>query len=321
MPMPKPTCAIVILNYNGRHLLNQFLESVIIAANSAKMCNIHVVLLDNVSTDDSISWVQTHLPTVEIISALTNRYLYSYNWVATILDCDFLLFLNNDIEMSQDCLDPLFETLLSNSYLFSVTPQMYSMDRVTVNSGYWVGHFHRGELKISLGKSVDNITPTLFSSGGALLLRKNDFLSLGGFDNLYYPAYWEDIDLCYRAWKKGMYSYCQPASVMYHVHSASTEQDKNFQPKRTKIIDRNRWLFVWRNIAERQILALNLYWTLIHYISLVRRREGEILRTYHEAFYYWKQAISGRSRAEYGRILPDSQILETVKSGKRVQKD
>lgn len=79
------------------------------------------------------------------------------------------------------------------------------------------------------------------------------------------------------------------------------------------MIDRNRWLFVWRNIAERRILIFNMYWTAIHCASLIRRREWEILETYQEALRHWKRALAGRPHAEQGRVLSDAQIIDAVK--------
>ncbi len=310
--MNKPTCAIVVLNYNGSTLLNQFLESVVIAAKRATICDVRVVLLDNASTDDSIPWTRTHFHSVEVFSAPSNRYLYSYNWVAGILKDDLLLLLNNDIEMEPDCLDPLFETLLNDPQVFSVTPRMYYMDRITPNSGRWRGRFVRGLLEPKLTNTNEGIAPTLFPCGGAMLVRRSDFLTIGGFDELYYPVYWEDVDVGYRAWKRNRPSLCQPASIMYHMGSASIMLDPTYAEHKSAKIFRNVWLFTWRNVVNPRILGANLYWTARHYTALQRRHERVLTTAYRQAFPLIRTALVARKRDDKLRKLSDDNILQCV---------
>jgi len=308
----RPTCSVLILNHNGRGLLESYLPSVIEAVERARLARVRVVVVDNQSTDGSSAWVKASFPQVDFLLAPANRFLLSLNWAGAMVDSELLMFLNNDVEMDKGSLDPLVDSLLVSQNIFSVTPQMYSMDRGSLCGGCWVAGFSRGNLEASLKGEVQRTAPTLFSSGGAMLVRRSDFLYMGGFDDLYYPAYWEDIDLCYRAWKQGRSSICQPESVVYHVQSASTASDASFRSKRTRMIDRNRWLFIWRNVSEAAMLLSNAYWTSRHYASLLRRRQWYDLGTYRDAFALWSKAIAGRHHANRNRILSDSEIIECV---------
>lgn len=310
----KPTCSILVLNYNGKHLLEQFLPSVMSAADNASCCDVEVVVLDNQSTDASFRWVEQHCPGVKTLLAPSNAFLYSYNWAVNRIDSDLILLLNNDIEMTSGCLDPLFDVILADSSVFSVTPKMLAMDGVTSNGGRWVGNIHRGMLLTTIANTVEGVTPTLFSSGGACVIRREDFLSLGKFDDLYYPAYWEDVDLCYRAWKRGKASLYQPASVVYHMHSASMKADAKLVSRKHQIEHRNCWLFTWRNLSNHRILMQNLYWTLRHYAYLVRTGEKEILETYNQAFARYRKALVGRKYAERDRLYTDQDILRLIEN-------
>jgi GT2 family glycosyltransferase len=165
---------------------------------------------------------------------------------------------------------------------------------------------------MTIANEVNDVTPTLFSSGGACLVRREDFISLGGFDELYYPAYWEDIDLCYRGWKRGKASLYQPESVVYHVHSASMEAKPEHAACKKRITHRNCWLFTWRNIRDPRILRNNLFWTFRHYFYSIRVGDKETLTTYHQAFSRWGQALAGRKSAETGRLCSDRDILLVV---------
>lgn len=315
----KPTCSIMVLNYNGKHLLEQFLESVVGEAERARICSTDVVLVDNQSTDGSRNWVRDHWSQVRLLVAPSNRYLYSLNWAAQRIDSELVLLLNNDIGMSRACLDPLFDVLLSESRVFSVTPKLLGMDRIIPNGGCFTGRFCRGMLRISLVEHVEEIAPTLFGCGGALLVRRKDLLALGGFDELYFPAYWEDVDLCYRAWKQGLASLCQPESLMYHVHSASFSVAPGFQ--KPAVSYRNCWLLTWRNVSDAHILASNLYWTARYCLSAFRRRDGKVLAMHRQALSRWQHALRCRLQDERFRTISDAEIVQQVSDRVALSKD
>lgn len=300
------SCVILVLNYNGRGLLSQYLESIVIAAAQARACQVDVIVVDNQSTDNSLEWLSAHFPAVKILLAPQNRYLYSLNWAAGELTHDWLLLLNNDVYMTPDCLDPLFELLLRYPQAFAVSPKFLRPDEVTVDSAKRVGEFWRGQLRHTIDTFPTGPAPTLFATGGAYLVRRNEFLAYGGFDELYYPAYWEDVDLSYRAWKRGRPSLYQPASVMYHHGSASMAAEGS--EKSAFLNARNSWLFTWRNVSDLTILSACVFWTARHWMALRRRDQAQGLSVYHAAFRLWPTAIRGRIRRSGEQPLNDRQI-------------
>lgn len=308
MANSKRTCVLLVLNYNGRSLLSQYLESVIVAASRARECQVDVVVVDNQSTDDSLEWLSTHFPAIKILLAPQNRYLYSLNWAAGQFAHDWLLLLNNDVHMTQDCLDPLFELLCLYPQAFAVSPLFLRPDRVTVDSARRVGEFCRGQLCHTNDSSPSDPAPSLFATGGAYLVRRAEFLAYRGFDEIYYPAYWEDVDLSYRAWKRGRPSLYQPASVMYHYGSASMNADGG---GRTAFLNRrNSWLFPWRNVSDPAILAANLFWTARHLLALRRRGKKQDIAIYHAAFERWPLALRGRFKRSRSLPMTDQKICE-----------
>ncbi len=302
----RPSCAILVLNYNGRHLLSEYLESVVTAAGRARLSDVEVVVVDNQSSDDSLGWLEAHFPTVKSIVAPENRYLYSLNWAASEVTLDWVLLLNNDVGMTPDCLDPLFEPLLRHPQAFAISPQFLRPDGVTVDNARRVGKFWRGQLRHSNDTSPTGPAPTLFATGGATLVRRADFLAYGGFDELYYPAYWEDVDLSYRAWKRGHPSLYQPASVMYHYGSASMAAEGS--GRSVFLNSRNAWLFTWRNVFDPVVLSASIFWTARHWMALRRRGEELGLAIYRAAFRLWPAAIRGRRRRSGRPWLSDRQI-------------
>ena len=106
---------------------------------------------------------------------------------------------------------------------------------------------------------------TLFATGGAAAFRKSMYLQLQGFNAIYYPLYWEDIDLCYRALKRGWKVLYAPECIMYHKHQATIKT--MYDTKQLSYITaRNSYIFFWINITTLNILILHLFWSLTFFI-------------------------------------------------------
>lgn len=290
--MTRPSCTLFVLNYNGQDLLKQCFPSVVEAAQKSKLCDVDVVVVDNHSKDASLEWLNKSYPSVSLLPSPGNWYLYSLNWAAGQVKSDYLVLLNNDVIMEPDSLDPLFEPLLQSNLVFSVTSLLLRPDKNTLDAGKRWGEFRRGFLHHSTMEDVAEIAPTLFPTGGAFAISRQQFLAYGGFDELYHPAYWEDVDLGYRAWKSGYVNLFQPASVMYHIKAGSW--GKEDQEKVKQIDLRNSWLFTWRNVHDLTILAANLGWTLRYYLSALKRREWSRQQAFQQAFRRWPQSLKHR---------------------------
>jgi len=106
-------------------------------------------------------------------------------------------------------------------------------------------------------KLIDRLSPTLYCLGGAMLFDRRKYYDLGGFDKLFYPFRWEDIDICYRALKRGWKLLYQPESVVYHQHHATL--NKVFTPDYLNIIEqKNELLFTWKNLHDSPLIDAHL---------------------------------------------------------------
>jgi GT2 family glycosyltransferase len=302
----RPTCALLVLNYNGRTLLEECLASVVDAAQKSKLCTVQTIIVDNQSQDGSREWAQSHFSQVSVLLSPENAYLYSLNWAARLVDTEYLLLLNNDVILEPHSLDPLFEPLLSNGQVFSVTPLLLRPDRQSLDAGKRWGEFRRGFLHHDTDPGVSSLAPTLFPTGGAFTVSRDRFLALGGFDRLFYPAYWEDIDLGYRAWKCGYANLFQPESVMYHMGSASWKRESQEQVRTINL--RNTWLFTWRNVVDPGILGANLVWTARYFAGSFRRKDRILRKAYRDAFARWSQAVTNRNLSNCPTKLSDREI-------------
>ena len=142
--------------------------------------------------------------------------------------------------------------------VFAVSSKAYDWDGTQVNSGpCFLRVRDRGWVETGFESDKQVLSFTLFSSGGFMAVDRRKFLELGGFDRLYYPAYGEDKDLCFRAWCKGWKSLYDPSCHVFHREGGSWDQ----QSKRsTKLIGVTNYLFMWRNFRSLRFrLAHHFY--------------------------------------------------------------
>ena len=257
---------ILVLNYNRKDLLGLYLPSVCEAAKmSSNICKVWVV--DNASTDGSSEFVKKNFPEVNIVGAKSNRVLFSYNDVVKDLDSDIVIFLNNDIKVKEDFIDPLIGHFRNNRIFFAA-PCVLNMDG-TFNGGKSRFKFRWGIIKSEVDKlSYREAGSTQMISCGAF--RRGLFLKFGGFDDLYWPGIWEDADLCYRGLKHGYSGVYEPRSVIWHDESTTFKKEYGNREKMI-LAHRNMFLFFWKNITDIKMIVT-------HIIMLIPAIAGAIIK-------------------------------------------
>lgn len=223
--MKESKLAVVILNFNGKSHLNSFLPSVI------KFSKPHqIIVADNCSTDDSVSFLYSNFPNVEVILNKENGgFAKGYNDALKQIEgrFDFYLLLNSDVEVSENWISPLLEKL-ENENIAGCQPKILSYTDKTkfehagaaggfIDEDYFP--FCRGrifeETETDSGQYDFPIEIT-WTSGAAMLIRSDLFHAVGGFDEHFF-AHMEEIDLCLRLAKKGYKFCCAPNSQVYHL--------------------------------------------------------------------------------------------------------
>jgi N-acetylglucosaminyl-diphospho-decaprenol L-rhamnosyltransferase len=259
MRPPHPTVHILILNFNGRDLLERFLPSVVEASTRSRYpCRVSVI--DNASTDGSVRYLQEAYDGVVGVFALTdNRVLCAYNEVVAPLNDDYVILLNNDIKATPGFVDPLISCLQQEERLFMATPRVYNAQ------GEAEGAYTRAYVKWGLfwasarfagfADAAERRAPTFAAGIGAFDRRR--FTEIGGYDDLYLPGTLEDSDLCLRAWMRGYSCVYEPASVIYHMGQVSFH--RRFGVRGTRVINaRNLFLFMWKNIDDPWCICAHL---------------------------------------------------------------
>jgi len=254
--------AVVILNWNGIKLLEQFLPSIVNYSTEAT-----VYVADNASTDTSISFVKSNFPSIKIIKNETNLgFAGGYNEALQRVDADIFALVNSDIEVTENWLQPIIETFEKEPKTAIVQPKIldYKCKEYFEYAGAAGGFidkygypFCRGRIFETLekdnGQYNDNCE-IFWASGACFFIRSTIYKELKGFDNDFF-AHQEEIDLCWRAINKGHKIKYISKSVVYHVGGATL---KKGNPKKTELNFRNSLLMLLKNIPKRQLFSVIL---------------------------------------------------------------
>ena len=251
--------AIVILNWNGQKLLEQFLPSIVNF--SSEEATIYVA--DNASTDSSIKFIKEFYPSIQIIeNAINGGYAKGYNDALQQVDADIYCLLNSDIEVTKNWLTPVIDLFKKEENTAIIQPKLLDFKEKTKfeyagAAGGFVDLFGypycRGRvfnhLETDIGQFND-VYDIFWASGACLFIRANVYHKLSGFDEDYF-AHQEEIDLCWRTQNEGYAIKYVGASTVYHVGGA-TLQETN--PHKTFLNFRNSLLNVVKNVPKQWFL-------------------------------------------------------------------
>lgn len=266
--MRKVHCAIVILNWNGRKLLERFLPSVVAAAQPTGSL---VVVADNGSTDQSLPYVQAQCPEAMVIAMPENYgFALGYNRALEILrrriETDYYLILNSDVELPRGVLEPLLDFLDHHPQCAALMPTIRSavqrnMFEYAGAAGGFIdllGYpFCRGRILGHVEEDLGQYASTRqvhWASGACLLMRSHLFHRFGGFDPCFY-AHMEEIDLCWRLRRAGFTIAAMGQVAVYHLGGATLPYGN---PRKTFLNHRNSLLMLRKNLPHWQLLLVFL---------------------------------------------------------------
>jgi len=250
--------SIVVLNWNGKALLAQGLPSILRAVRVDGRSH-EILVVDNGSTDGSIEYLQESFPGVRVLALPANvGFAEGNNAGVREARHDIVILLNNDMVVDPNFLGPLLRGFGPKT--FAVSGQIYFQDPLKrrEETGRTTAVYRRGMVDYSHreadGRPLPrSYYPVFWAGGGSSAFHREKFLALGGFQELYSPAYVEDTDLSFQAWRAGWEVLWTPESVVYHLHRASTSRRFSRFRLQTLIL-RNQLLFIWKNIHSWKYL-------------------------------------------------------------------
>lgn len=254
--------AVVILNWNGARLLEQFLPSVMMYSDEAA-----IYVADNASTDTSVDLVKRKFPSVKIIRNDGNYgFAKGYNLALEQVEEEYYALVNSDIEVTEGWLAPILSIFDSEPKIGIIQPKIldYKNKEYFEYAGAAGGFidqygypYCRGRIfdKIEKDKGQYNDEIDIFwASGACFFIRKDIYRKLNGFDGDFF-AHQEEIDLCWRAFNLGYKAKYTSKSVVYHVGGATLNESN---PKKTFLNFRNSLLMLAKNLPENKLFPIIL---------------------------------------------------------------
>ncbi|MFD2907676.1 glycosyltransferase family 2 protein [Flavobacterium ardleyense] len=252
--------AVVILNWNGAKLLEQFLPSVVAYSDEAT-----VYVADNASTDNSIEILKKQFPSVKIIQNTDNfGFAKGYNEALKNVEEEYYALVNSDIEVTENWLPPILNIFETEPNTSIIQPKLLDFKKKTHfeyagGAGGFIDKygypFCRGRIfdTVEADKNqYDDEIEIFWATGACFFIRKEAFRTLNGFDDDFF-AHQEEIDLCWRAFNLDYTTKYCPQSVVYHVGGATLHEGN---PRKTFLNFRNSLLMLLKNLPKNQLVPV-----------------------------------------------------------------
>jgi len=295
--------SVVIPNYNGEEILKKNLPKVLDAVGDAE-----VIVVDDASVDGSLKALENFKSKIKVIANEKNLgFSLTVNKGVKAASGGIVILLNTDVVPEKDFVSPLLSHF-EDETIFAVGCMDKSIEGgKTVLRGRGLGKWSRGFLVHSRGE-VDK-TDTLWVNGGSGAFRKSLWEKLGGFNELYTPFYWEDIDLSYCALKSGYKIAFEPKSVVIHEHEKGSIKSAYSDFEVKTIAYRNQFIFVWKNITDLSLSLSHIFWFPYHIVAAILRLDWAFCIGFFKAFILLPKIIKSSNMEKKLFILKDSQLL------------
>ncbi len=297
--------SIVILNWNGRKYLEQFLPALVKHTTHA---DAEIVVADNGSTDDSLEFLEKEYARIRIIELEKNHgFSGGYNRALEQLDSKYMLLLNSDIEVTEGWLEPMVELMEKDESVGACTPKLLDFKRRThfEYAGAAGGYIDKYGYPFCRGRIFDHLeedkgqytqaTDLFWGSGACLMVRADLYRESGGLDEQFF-AHMEEIDLCWRLQSMGYRIRFVPSSTIFHVGGATLQRGNPFK---TYLNFRNNLLLLYKNLPAQGRGRILFFRMILDGISALRFLLQGAFRDFwavfraHMAFYGMKSSYRG----------------------------
>lgn len=309
--------AIVILNWNGRKMLAQYLPTVIEYSRDEA----DIIVADNASTDGSMEWLKKEFPKVrQIILDENYGFADGYNRALKQVDAEYYVLLNSDVEVTHHWLTPLIEEMDAHKEIAACQPKLLSLhDRDAFEyAGAAGGYIDKYGYPFCRGRvfdtveddngQYDNAQEILWATGACLVVRSEDYWKAGGLDGRFF-AHNEEIDLCWRLHIMGRQIWCFPESEVYHLGGGTLPKSS---PMKTFLNFRNNLTMLYKNLPDSDLKhVMRVRWFLDYLAAfetlILNRKLGDfkaIFRARH-AFKNWRHEFD-KDRQKIRKIAAES---------------
>lgn len=309
-----PAVSIVIPAYNGKSHLEANLPFLLEA--TRRRGDLEVIVVDDGSADGTPEFLAVRFPEVRLVALPQNRgFAGACGAGVDAAKGELVYLLNTDARVLPGFLDPVLGAFGDHA-VFAVGSRELpprGEGKLTVPVPFFrfglFGHRYRETAGIPARP-----LPVLFVSAGHAAFSREKFLALGGFDDLYRPFYWEDIDLCFRAWRRGWRVVLAPESAVRHEGQGTI--GRFYGPSTIQSVYwKNRFLFAWKNLRDPALIAQHVAWlpALLAGLSLVRG--WAVLSGFGRALGQLPEALRKRRLERLVPAISDREILDLFSTG------
>ncbi|MBP5536452.1 MAG: glycosyltransferase family 2 protein [Bacteroidales bacterium] len=301
------TIAVIILNWNGRHMLERFLPSVTRHTTG----DARVIIADNGSTDDSLEFLAAKYPQLQVIAFDRNYgFAEGYNKAIAQVEADYYVLLNDDVEVSEGWWQAVVAQMEADPSVAIAQPKLLMYDqRDTFEYAGGAGGFIdkygypfcRGRIFSTLEQDhgqYDDAREIFWASGAAMFVKSEAWKALGGLDGDFF-AHMEEIDLCWRAKNAGYKVVYCPAATVYHVGGGTLPKSSPFK---TQLNFRNNRAMLYKNLPSQRktwVLFVRFVLDWVAALSFLLKGNGKeclAVFTAHRQYRAWKSNLR-RKRA------------------------
>ena len=321
--------AVVILNWNGVKLLEQFLPSIVSFSDEAQ-----IYVADNASTDASIQFVKDNYPTIKIIQNDGNYgFANGYNIALQQVEEEYYCLLNSDVEVTKNWLTPILSIFENENEIAIIQPKILDFK----NKEYFeyagaaggfidkYGYpFCRGRIFETIEKDIhqyDDEKEIFWASGACFFIRKDIYRKLNGFDGDFF-AHQEEIDLCWRAFNLDFKAKYTSESTVYHVGGATLNEGN---PKKTFLNFRNSLLMLLKNLPKKKLFPIIFFRLVLDGIAGIKfifqgkfKHCFAIIKAHFHFYHLISRNLKKRNTSQKENYFQSKSIVYTyfVKGGK-----
>ncbi|MEZ5026882.1 MAG: glycosyltransferase family 2 protein [Chitinophagales bacterium] len=271
-----PSVAVVILNYNGKHWLEQFLPNVIQHSDAP---NVSIYVADNASTDDSVAYLKQTFPIINIVqNPINTGYAGGYNDALKKIESDYYVLLNSDVEVTSNWINTVIDEMKKDESIAASQPKILSyheknkFEYAGAAGGFIDKYgypFCRGRIfdtcEIDEGQYNQN-TEIFWASGACLFIKSKLFHQVGGFDAEFF-AHMEEIDLCWRLKNLGYKITYSANSTVYHVGGGTLNKTN---ARKTFLNFRNNRILLFKNLPTSTLNTIEKTRNFLDFIAWMK---------------------------------------------------
>ena len=331
--------AVVILNWNGQKILEEFLPSVV---KNTTLRDTKIIVADNGSTDNSLGFLSENYPSIEqIILDKNYGFAEGYNRALKQVNTKYFVLLNSDVEVSENWLEPLVAYLDAHEEVAACMPKILSYRQKTYfeyagAAGGFIDKygypFCRGRILANLEidqKQYDTPINVFWTTGACMIVRSEIFNALNGFDESFF-AHMEEIDLCWRIQHAGYSLACLPQSHVFHLGGGTLKTDN---PRKIYFNFRNNLFMLVKNLPQKKFkrtmltrLFLDSLSAAVFLVTLKFSHFAAVIKAHFSFYKSLKTLLKKRKEiletskiAEVPNIYKKSIVLKFFKSSKKLK--